>query len=569
MISAINDVILAASNSLAASIVAKSTVSTALALIGVRMARRSCAAMRHALLTTAFGVLLVMPVASVVAPPVRIFVPLAARAPALPHSFAGAIGANTATAPPSVGVTAAMPRSPRLSLSDLLLAGWIAGMAFFLAPVVMGLWQLRGLRRSALSWQHGQSVAEGLAFAAGIDRRVEVLLHEALSGPMTYGLLHPAIVLSPDAQTWGPEDLKRALVHELEHIRRLDWVTHCLARALCAAHWFHPLVWIAWRQLALEAERSCDDAVLERSEATAYAGQLVGLAQRLSMASRTPFLGMANRADLAARVGAVLDNRQRRGRAGTFPVALAWAAAAGLVLTISPLRMVAAPQSAGTNVRVGPMPRFSVNTLLVMVAVTVFDKNSRGIEGLSANDFVVTEDGAPQTINIFEFQNLAGSPQGAQEPISSYYLLGYYTRNRDADGRFRKTEVTAKKDIMARLNYRAGYYSRSSGTIGVGSGPGGVDHGIDPGMTPPVLIYKKEPEYSEAARKAKYQGTARLSVEISASGQVTNVQVNRSLGLGLDEKAMEAVKQWKFKPTMKDGRAVATQAAVDVNFRLL
>src|SRR6202050_2056045 len=136
---------------------------------------------------------------------------------------------------------------------------------------------------------------------------------------MPCGVAHPAIVLSPDAQTWDGEDLGRAIVHELEHVRRRDWLSQCLARAVCAVYWFHPLVWIAWRQLALEAERACDDAVLGRSEAAAYADQLVGLARRLSMSAKTaskmtaaksPLLAMANRADLATRVGAVLDSGQ-------------------------------------------------------------------------------------------------------------------------------------------------------------------------------------------------------------------------------------------------------------------
>ena len=132
-------------------------------------------------------------------------------------------------------------------------------------------------------------------------------------------------------------------MHELEHVRRGDSVSRCLARVACAVYWFHPLVWIAWRKLVLEAERSCDDAVLRRSEATAYADQLVGLAKRLSVAQRSPLLAMANRADLATRVGAVLDGRQRRGRAGTFALALACAAAVVLVVAMSPL-IVAAPQ---------------------------------------------------------------------------------------------------------------------------------------------------------------------------------------------------------------------------------
>ena len=57
-----------------------------------------------------------------------------------------------------------------------------------------------------------------------------------------------------------------------------------------------------------------------------------------------------------------------------------------------------------------------------------------------------------------------------------------------------------------------------------------------------------EPEYSEEARKAKYQGTVLLYIEVDTDGRATNIRVVRSLGLGLDEKAIEAVKKWKFKP---------------------
>ena len=80
---------------------------------------------------------------------------------------------------------------------------------------------------------------------------------------------------------------------------------------------------------------------------------------------------------------------------------------------------------------------------------------------------------------------------------------------------------------------------------------------------------QKEPEYSEEARKAKYQGTVTLYVEVDPSGRATNIRVLHSLGLGLDEKAMDAVKQWKFKPGMKDGKPVTVQASIEVNFRLL
>src|SRR6185436_4766642 len=116
------------------------------------------------------------------------------------------------------------------------------------------------------------------------------------------------------------DELTRAIVHELEHIRRADWLIQGLARTLCAAYWFHPFVWIARRQLVLEAERAADDAVLQYADASEYADQLVNLARRL-VAAHQPFLAMANRHDLAVRIRALLDGRQPRGRAGAWLVA--------------------------------------------------------------------------------------------------------------------------------------------------------------------------------------------------------------------------------------------------------
>ena len=104
---------------------------------------------------------------------------------------------------------------------------------------------------------------------------------------------------------------------------------------------------------------------------------------------------------------------------------------------------------------------------------------------------------------------------------------------------------------------------------GEGGGFGGGVFRVGGGVTAPSLLYKVEPEYSEEARKAKYQGTVLLYVQVDPSGKAVNIRVLHSLGLGLDEKAMEAVKKWKFKPGVKDGKAVTVEAQIEVNFRLL
>jgi periplasmic protein TonB len=124
----------------------------------------------------------------------------------------------------------------------------------------------------------------------------------------------------------------------------------------------------------------------------------------------------------------------------------------------------------------------------------------------------------------------------------------------------------------------SGIGSGSGGGVGSGTGPGfgpgeggGVGGGVfrvGGGVSPPRPIYKPDPEFSEEARKAKYQGVCTLGMVVGVDGRPTNIHVLGSLGMGLDEKAIEAVKNWKFEPGMKDGHPVATMIAVEVDFHL-
>jgi len=126
--------------------------------------------------------------------------------------------------------------------------------------------------------------------------------------------------------------------------------------------------------------------------------------------------------------------------------------------------------------------------------------------------------------------------------------------------------------------FGGGIGSGSGGGVGSGEGPGfgpgrgggtggGVFH-VGGGVSAPRATYSPDPEYSEEARKAKYQGTCVLWLIVGPDGRPRDIRVTRTLGLGLDEKAVEAVRQWKFDPAMKDGKAVAVQISVEVSFRL-
>jgi TonB family protein len=123
-----------------------------------------------------------------------------------------------------------------------------------------------------------------------------------------------------------------------------------------------------------------------------------------------------------------------------------------------------------------------------------------------------------------------------------------------------------------------GMGSNSSGGVGSGSGVGvgqGGESGIGGGaprlgmgLKAPRVIYDPDPEFSDEARRVKHQGTVILSVIVDQQGRAKDVYVVRSLGMRLDEKAIEAVQKWKFAPGTKDGYPFAVRVNVEVNFRL-
>ncbi len=116
-----------------------------------------------------------------------------------------------------------------------------------------------------------------------------------------------------------------------------------------------------------------------------------------------------------------------------------------------------------------------------------------------------------------------------------------------------------------------GIGSGNGSGIGPGSGSntgGGVTH-IGGGVSKPVVLYQVEPEFSEEARKAKFSGNVEVYLYVDADGKPSHIRVVRGVGMGLDEKAVEAVRQYRFKPAMKDGKPIQVDLYVEVNFQIL
>lgn len=165
---------------------------------------------------------------------------------------------------------------------------------------------------------------------------------------------------------------------------------------------------------------------------------------------------------------------------------------------------------------------------------------------------------AAEAESLYRAARSLEEPGSSEQAVTTDLLARLLRRqNRDAEaGLMEQESVAMHRALVARL---------SAPVLPSVEGPRKVGGGV----TAPRLLHKVEPSYSDAARAEKYQGTVLLKVVIDVDGRAKDVQVVRSLGLGLDEKAVEAVNSWVFSPGSVNGLAVPVQAQIEINFRLL
>jgi TonB family protein len=150
-----------------------------------------------------------------------------------------------------------------------------------------------------------------------------------------------------------------------------------------------------------------------------------------------------------------------------------------------------------------------------------------------------------------------GTPDSALVMETYAQLMRKQSRIGEADG-MADSAATIRKAHVAELAPRRSATAAATTPSRVGNG-----------VSAPVLLQKVEPEYSEEARVGKIQGTVVLTVVIGVDGHASDITLARSIGFGLDEKAVDAVSIWQFKPGTQNGLPVPVVASIEVNFRLL
>ena len=532
--------------------VCKITLLLAAAWLATLCLRTHSAALRHQVWCLALASVLFLPFLSI-------------ALPSLPFTRVAALWPDDILFRADAQVTSAqmkhnsLPAHTQQRLANggvFLVTLWALGTAISLFQMSLGWLTVEGLRRKA----------QPITFPE-VDRNIDLRLTAAGSMPITYGVFRPVILLPSDALDWSAARRRIVLLHELAHIQRQDGLTHLVARFVLAIYWWHPLVWTAWRESLKEQERAADDMVLTAGEqASDYAGQLLAIAR--SMHSPTAALAMARTSQLEGRLAAILDSQ--RTRRSLRPAT----ALASSLLALVILVPVAALHASNSPAQSKPSDNPQVAELL-----------AKGKDALSTKNFDLA--------TSFFDRAQAANPQNPAEPVMWLAITKQNQNDLEASAALYKyaLELEAPEspsaatilDLYAsvlrrldrteeatKLNDQASAIRRSLAARVKAENPPSPDAlRVGGDVKAPRVITKIEPKYTEEARLAKYSGAAILAVEIGKDGIARNIRVIRPLGFGLDEKAVEAVKQWKFAPGTLNGEPVVVSAQIEVDFRLL
>jgi beta-lactamase regulating signal transducer with metallopeptidase domain len=288
--------------------VVRPSLALAAGFVGAWSFRKQPAAFRHWLLAGAVGLAAVQPLMTRALP--ALFLPsLEWRTEAVVPPPAAAVETTVtfAGATAAVALPMAAPVDWIQVTFGIWLAGALLGLGLLLAGALWLTWLGSSGRAAGASWQRAELV---IRRQLGIRRPVHIAItrHPALL--VTWGAIHPVILLPADADDWAADRIELVLAHEMAHLVRRDWLTQCLAETARAINWFNPLFWIACARLRRESEYACDDVVLDLGiGGTSYASHLVDIARTFSVHGRTwlPAPSIARPSTLERRVRAMLN----------------------------------------------------------------------------------------------------------------------------------------------------------------------------------------------------------------------------------------------------------------------
>lgn len=527
----------------------RSSLLVLLGLVLCALLRRHSAAFRHALLAmTLVAAAALIPLTAIVP---EWYVPLPASVTRDTASPAPAPAGH-----PQVIVTSAVAIPAGVRARDLVRTVWIGGVLVCAALLLVGFTRLMWIARRATRVEAGKwvRVAEDIQAAYGLRRRVTILQTDAPDLLATFGVFRPRVLLPAHASEWSVDRIRTVLLHELAHVRRRDWLVQMAAEALRCVYWFNPLMWIACARLRCESEYACDDAVLGRGLSPRdYAAQLLELARvcrrprtRASLAA----MPMARASTLERRITAMLNPDVNR----TLVSRRAFAAAAALVACLS---WSVAAVRAGQTAQTAPAP----------LVGSIYDPTGAVLPGVS----LTLQDGQERKLTAtsnaggrFEFPSIAPGSY-----VLEAKLAGFRTLRQDL-------ALRSARDWDRAITLQVGEVREtitvSASRVTVPSGPTQPQPTrlkVGGNIRAPRKLHDVKPVYPVSMREAGREGVVPMEALIGTEGTVTSVRVlSADVHPDFAIAAADAVRQWRFDPTLLNGAPVEVRMTVSVEFKL-
>jgi TonB family protein len=541
-------------------------VLVAVAAVAGRVARASSAVVRLAYWRFVVAAALLLPL-----------VPEMVGPESLPSFVAGTVaGVGTALA-----ITVEAPGSTRIPVlwilvgGAILRAGWLA----------LGLVRLRQLRRDSAPLPPDPDLE---ALRRRLAPRAELRRHTGLDQPATFGLWRPVVILPP-AVAGLPADARQAILcHELLHVARRDWLWLWLEEAVRTAFWFHPAMRWALGRVRLGREQTIDATVVaETGVRRAYMDALVQFAAGRGLPA--PAMPFVRRRHVAQRISSLLEedtmSRTRLLVTGAVlfstVVGVGWGVTAAVPQVRSQVQEVGTAGVVPTGVPPGTVyrvdPEYPQEAARFEVAAEVVVNATVNRSGL-----VVDTRSSSWAIQIRRSDLLAGPTAAEEVRLSRLFIEAA----RDAARQWRFQARDEDWTGIVSFSFSPPPPAGQAAAVSAGSArPGEIVPSPPPpppaptagplrplrvgdsGVRPPRKLVNVSPVYPPAARDAKVQGVVILETVIGVDGTVARTGVVRSIPL-LDQAAMDAVRQWRFEPTLLNGVPVEVEMVVTINFTL-